>query len=227
LGGHLFNFIRNQVDWIHSNESDQFTLTSLDPSRVRKASFGVGTLYFYNIVLRYGVRLGSELFLSQETPIAPSSQGSQNTAISHNKTVRFPCSGIITGSEEGYLIAPTIRMDIAEGQDIALMLLSPRTSNHTLSSEKPTLTIPDDEASVIVSEEAGELRCTGSVAGSKFQAGRLVLNRNPHLPVYEDGYNEVLCKLAGPGEINATWKPVSRTFEECLFRLPSWSTRCN
>ncbi|TMH97182.1 hypothetical protein E6H37_00645 [Candidatus Bathyarchaeota archaeon] len=108
-------------------------------------------------------------------------------------------------------------MDVAEGQDIGLMLLSPRTSSHTISTEKTTLTIPDEEANVTVSSEAGELRCTGEISSSKFQAARLVLNRNPNLPIYKDGYNEELSKLAGPGEINAIWKPVSRTFEECLF----------
>lgn len=125
--------MKNQVDWIHSDESDQFTVANLDASRVRKASGGIGTLYLYNALTKNAVRLGNELFLSQETPLATSSPGSQKTAISLNQTMRFPCTGIITGSEEGYVIAPTIRMDVAEGQDIAIMLLSARASTYTIS----------------------------------------------------------------------------------------------
>ena len=42
------------------------------------------------------------------------------------------------------------------------------------------------------------------------------MNRNPGLPVYKAGFNEILGKIRGRGRISAVWKPVGRSFEELV-----------
>jgi len=218
----LFSLVKNEVDIARSEESDQFTINGLDSSKVRKALKGIGVLYFWNVPTRYKMSSSMswrwKLYLAPgETRIQPLSLDTQGTTFSIERADRFACCGVITGSGEGYLIAPTVMIDIAFGRDIALMLVSPRTSSPRISLEKQALSIPDAEANLIVSNEADGLRCTGSISGSKFKAAKLTLNRNPNLPIYKGGFNEELCQLTEPGEINVAWKPAARNFAERVF----------
>ena len=66
-----------------------------------------------------------------------------------------------------------------------------------------------------LSTENGELRCAGTISES-FKTARIILNRNPGLPVYKEGFNATLHELKEPGSISCTWKPVARSFEEQL-----------
>jgi hypothetical protein len=63
--------------------------------------------------------------------------------------------------------------------------------------------------------ESGELRCLGTFS-TGLKGAKVILNRNPRLPVYKAGFNETLRKLKGRGQINAIWRPVGRSFEELV-----------
>jgi hypothetical protein len=128
---------------------------------------------------------------------------------------KFPCTGIVTSNGEGFMIAPALKLDMGKGREIILMLLSPPARPHNVSVEKTVLAIPGEEAMMTLTTESGELRCLGTFStGSK--GGRVILNRNPRIPVYKAGFNETLSKLRGPGKISAFWKPVDRSFEELV-----------
>jgi len=128
---------------------------------------------------------------------------------------KFPCTGIVTSNGEGYMIAPALKLELGKGREIVLMLLSPSVRPHNISVEKTVLAIPGAEAMMTLTAESGELRCLGTLStGSK--GGRVILNRNPRLPVYRAGFNEILGKLNGPGQISAVWRPIGRSFEELV-----------
>jgi len=138
---------------------------------------------------------------------------------------KFPCTGIVTSNGEGYMIAPALKLELGKGREIVLMLLSPSVRSHNVSVEKTVLAIPGEEAMMTLTAESGELRCLGTLStGSK--GGRLILNRNPRLPVYKAGFNETLGKLKGPGQIRAVWRPVGRSFEELVLAFDP-STICS
>ncbi len=66
-----------------------------------------------------------------------------------------------------------------------------------------------------ITAESGELRCLGTFS-AKSKGARVILNRNPRLPVYKAGFNETLGKFKGRRRISAVWKPVGRSFEELV-----------
>jgi hypothetical protein len=208
MPGRLLSLIDNQVDWVRSDDSETITVSDFDISIVRKATIGTGVFYFYdegwNSELSF--RLESALVLSP---------GPMQASMTFDRLARFPSSGVITRSDEGYLIAPTLKIEVSKGSNIAIMLLSPRSLPYHISADKPALFIPN-EANVAVSTEEGALHCTGAVSSSKIESAKLILNRNPNLPVYRSGYNQELCKLTSPGEVDVTWKPVAGAFEDCL-----------
>jgi hypothetical protein len=127
----------------------------------------------------------------------------------------FPCTGIVTSNGEGYLIAPAIKLDVGKGREIVLMLLSPPARPYNVSAEKTVLAIPGEEATLTLTAESGELRCLGNFL-TESKGAKVILNRNPRLPVYKAGFNETLGKLRGRGQIRAVWKPVGRSFEELV-----------
>jgi hypothetical protein len=118
-----------------------------------------------------------------------------------------------------YLKNPIIQLALPEGRDVVLMLLFPDNASREVSVDKAILTVPAEDATVTLSTDNGELRCLGTVTGRGFKAAKIVLNRNPDLPVYKSGFNQTLCELKEPGEISAVWKPVTRSFEQCLMAL--------
>ncbi|OLE92095.1 MAG: hypothetical protein AUF79_00500 [Crenarchaeota archaeon 13_1_20CM_2_51_8] len=126
---------------------------------------------------------------------------------------KFPCVGIVTSNGEGYMIAPALRLDMGKGRDIVLMLLSPPARPHNVSVEKTVLAIPGEEATMTLTAESGGLRCLGTFSTGS-NGARVILNRNPRIPVYKAGFNETLGKFKGPGQISAVWRPVGRSFEE-------------
>ena len=203
----LVNLIYSKVDWAHSDNSDAVTI-DFDPSTVLKTTRGTGVLYFYD------EGWSNELSFIQTIP-ADFLPGPGRISLVFDKLARFPCTGIITNENEGYLIAPTAKIEADAGKNIAIMLLSPRTFPHGVTVDKPGLSIPN-EANLAITSDAGQLQIKGTITGTKSEAVRLVLNRNPHLPIYRAGYNEQLVEFTQPGEINATWKPVGRVFQDLL-----------
>jgi hypothetical protein len=210
----VFSSPNNPVRWDPSEERDSFTVYGLE--HIRGALKGLGLLYFYMTGSKTPV-LRSEFVLLQSTPAEYSMIQPQVTMASIDAQAKGPASGIITESRDGtFIIAPSLKLDVPEGRDLALMLVSPIRGIHEVSTDKMTLEVPSDEATVTLSTGSGELRCSGSVSGKGVKGARLVLNRNPRLPVFSLGFDEKLCELNGPGEISAVWKPISRNFEECL-----------
>jgi hypothetical protein len=208
MPGHLLNLIDNQVDWVHADDSDIVTVSDFDFSTVRKATVGTGVFYSYD------EGWNNELSFLLEAPLVLS-PGPMQVTMTFDRLARFASTGIITMSDEGYVIAPTMKVEVTNGRNIAIMLFSPRTIPHRISADNPVLSIPD-EANVKVSTEGGVVRCTGAISGAKIESARLILNRNPNLPVYRSGYNQELCKLTAPGEVDVTWKPVAGAFEDFL-----------
>src|SRR6266700_2909381 len=76
------------------------------------------------------------------------------------------------------MIAPALRLDLAKGREIVLMLLSPPARPHNVSVEKNVLTIPDGEATVTVTTGNGEVRCQGTFPA---QAKSLSFDNMPSL----------------------------------------------
>jgi hypothetical protein len=133
-----------------------------------------------------------------------------------DKAIKFPCTGLITHTDEGYLIAPALRLDIPDGRDIVLMMFSPRTRPLSISLDKTSLSIMGETASVTLSTGTDGLQCTGTVPSGEFIA-RIILTRNPGLPVYTQGFEEKLCETKeSEASISATWKPVTRSFEDSV-----------
>jgi hypothetical protein len=95
------------------------------------------------------------------------------------------------------------------------MLLSPPAKPHNVSVDKTVLAIPREEATMTLTAESGELRCLATFP-ARSKGAKVVLNRNPRLPVYKAGFNETLGKLGGRGQIRVVWKPVSRSFEDLV-----------
>jgi len=150
---------------------------------------------------------------SQTTPAQYSADESGAISVELEAQSRFPCSGIITSTGEGYTISPAFKLDPAKGQSIVLMLLAPRTSPYNVAVGKYVLTFQKAESYVTVTSDGGEVRCSGAIS-SQSKTARIILNRNPGLPVYRAGFNETLSLIRGGGQIRASWKPVARSFEE-------------
>jgi len=111
------------------------------------------------------------------------------------------------------MIARALKLDMGKGREIVLMLLSPPAKPHNVSVEKTVLAIPREEATMTLTAESGELRCLATFP-ARSKGAKVVLNRNPRVPVYKAGFNEILGKLGGRGQISVVWKPVGRSFED-------------
>lgn len=207
----LINQSKNQVQWDQSQGYDSIVLGGLGP--IQAALQGRGVLYSWAPKGK-GATWYGEFDLSQDRPASYTLKGS-DLVLDLDPALKSPCAGIITGMDEGYIIAPSIKLKVSEGREIAMMLLSPTPATHEVSLDKTTLSTPDSEGMVMISTEEGEVRCQGTVSG-RFKTARLVLNRNPGLPVYREGFNQTLCVHRGPGELYTTWKPASRHFQELL-----------
>ena len=217
--GQVVSFVNNPVRWDQSTKPDSFTVYGLE--RLRGVYQGIGLLYFYCQEFFSGrnpkIQFKQEFVLMKSKQIGYGGQVPDAVTTSLDASVRFPCSGIITGTGEGYIIAPTIRFDIAEGRDLALMLLSPMAKEYGLSLEKVTLEASGE--TIVLSTVEDEVRCSGTLVGGGFKWARLILNRNPSLPVFTKGFNEQLSEIKEPGVISTAWKPIRRNFEECLVAL--------
>lgn len=159
--------------------------------------------------------LNSQFVLLKSAPAMYTRRNNDQDSICIESPKESPCSGFIAKSGEGYIIGPAVKLARTLGSDIILMFLSPSTTAPEIMVGRAALNALGEEATVTLSAGNGELRCAGAVSGS-FKTARIVLNRNPDLPVYKDGFNETLRELKEPGSLNCVWKPVTRSFEEQL-----------
>jgi len=204
--------VKNRVELGQSGGRDFLTVYGI--GNLKGAFRGRGLVYSSIQGVDEVARLNCQFELSQPTRAEYTIEQGQVT-LEFDPTDKFPCVGIVTSNGEGYMIAPALKLDVGKKREIVLMLLSPPGRPHNVSVENTVLAIPGEEATMTLTAESGELRGLATFStGSK--GGRVILNRNPRLPVYRAGFNETLGKLRGPGKISAVWKPVGRSFEELV-----------
>ena len=205
--------MKNPVERDQSGGHDCFTVSGI--GSLKGAFRGRGLVYSWIQGVDEAFGPNCQFELSQPTPAEYTIIGQGQIIVEFDPKDKFPCAGIVTSNGEGYLIAPALRLELAKGREIVLVLLSPPARPHNVSVEKNVLTIPDGEATVTVTTGNGEVRCQGTFPAQSKEA-KVVLNRNPRLPVYRAGFNETVSKLRGRGRMNAVWKPVGRSFEELV-----------
>lgn len=209
----LVSYVNNQIFWDSSGTPETFTIS--DVGNVQRTIFGQGILFFWT---QKGAGSGTSFQIEYElrqVRQAESVNGINQVTIGLQPQDRFPCTGIISMAGDGYIIAPSLRLEFEHSREVVMMILSPRIGPHNLSLEKTLLAIPGSESTVLLSAENGEVRCRGSLP-SGYKTARIVLTRNPELTVHKKGFDQELAKLKDPGEIFAEWRPVGRDFEERL-----------
>jgi hypothetical protein len=208
----LISYVKNPIELSESGRRNCLTVYGI--GSLKGAFRGRGLVYSSIQGVDEVARLNCQFELSQPTRAEYTIEQGQVT-VEFDPIDKFPCAGIVTSNGEGYMFAPALKLDVGKDREIVLMLLSPPARPHNVSVEKTVLAIPGEEATMTLTAESGELRCLATVSsGSK--GARVILNRNPRLPVYKAGFNETLGKLKGRGRINAVWRPVGRSFEDLV-----------
>jgi hypothetical protein len=209
----LISKVKNLISYRLSDGREYITVNAV--GGLKTAFKGIGILYSSSSRGRSPI-LDCEFNLQNATPATYSSDESGKISVELEALSKSPCCGIRASTGEGYIISPTIQLDPAEGPDIVLMIISPRTSPYNLAVEKNILAISRDESEVTVTSDAGELRCSGTIS-DKTKTARIILNRNLELLAHRAGFDQTLSELRGQGEISAVWRPVARSFEELAF----------
>jgi len=209
---HLTSYVKNPVDHFTDNGREYFTVQAIGP--LKGVFLGRGIVYSWVEQVGENATMNSQFEMREMTP-ARHVVESRKIKVELDAQSRFPCSGMISSTGEGYSIGLAFKLEPTKGPNLVLMLISPRSSPVNVSVEKSVLAIRNEESRVIVTTDGGKLRCLGEISGQSKMA-RIVLNRNPRLPVYRAGFNETLFELKGRGKISAVWKPVARSFEELL-----------
>ncbi len=197
-----------------------FHISSRGGFRVRKVVQGLGVLYFYWAGGVYSRRptFNKSLLMPGPTPLntgVSSKSGEPSVKISIPDM--FPCAGAVSPELGGFLTATTVKLDVAEGKDIAAMLIVPHPAPARVSLGKNSLSIPADGSSAKIQLTSnGQLDCAGALSGG-FDSAKLLLTRNSNPPISDLGLVEELVEATEPGAISASWKPVTRSFEELLF----------
>jgi len=216
LGGcqltRLISYVKNQVELGPDGGRDCLTVYGI--GNLKGAFRGKGVIYSWIQGVDEAARWNCQFELLQPTR-AEFTNRQGEIIVEFDPMDKFPCTGIVTSNGEGYMIAPALKLDVGKGSEIVLTLLSPPAKPHNVSVEKTVLAIPGEEATMTLTAESGELRCLGNFSAMS-KGARVILNRNPGLPVYKAGFNETLGKLKGRGQISAVWKPVDRSFEELV-----------
>jgi hypothetical protein len=201
-----------------SSSSSSFHIKEDGGFRTRKAVHGLGILYFYwGGGVRMYPRWNKSLFMPHPTPMDTNIFSKASEPSMFNIPDVFPCAGAVSPELGGYLVAPTVKLDVAEGKDIAAMLIAPHPDPTHLTLGKNSLSIPADGSDARIELTSnGHLNCEGTFSTGSNSA-RLVLKRDSNPPIRDFGLVEELVQAKEPGPINASWKPVTRSFEELLF----------
>jgi hypothetical protein len=217
----LVSYVKNPIGYRLSDGREYITVDAV--GRLKAAFKGRGILYSWVQGVGRQAALNSQFASTQTTQTEYFSDEQGRLSLELDAQPRTPCSGIRTATGEGYIISPMLKLDPIIGPSIVMMDLAPRTSSYNVEVEKSVLAISKDESEVTVTSDGGELRCSGTISGQT-KTAHIILNRNPELPVYRAGFNQTLSELKGQGEINATWRPVSRSFEEHVIAFSPAST---
>lgn len=208
----LVSYVKSAVERDESGGRDRFVFH--DVGTVKKVSIGRGILYSWVQGVDLAAMLLSQFVMLQDAQVEHAQENDQIIVDSQTLPM-FPACGIITSGGEGFVLAPSLKLDVNKGKNMVLMVLSPTTSPRRLSVEKNILNIPKAESTMSISTDGDELHSLGLITG-RSKTTKIIINRNPHLPVYRAGFNETLTTLKGRGRISATWKPVARSFEELV-----------
>ena len=219
---HLINFVNDFP--IKVNElGDKYSITAGNTSKFRGAFSGIGAFVFY-FTPRGGAGRNppapvwnTQLVMTGEIQTETLSQLSPNATVQLDLPDRFPCTGLMTADMEGFIVASTIRLDMDDGRDVAIMLMSSSKEPAKIDVEKATLSISSDKynATVFITADDG-IRCAGTISGQGFKAAKLVLERRPNCPTLHRSFVEEIVETKGPGQMNAIWRPVSRNYEDTL-----------
>ncbi len=216
----LVSYIKNPIAYHQSDGREYLTIDGI--GRLKAATKGFGIFYSWAQLSAMVGALNCQFDLRQTTQAQYSTDKAGKTIVELGAQPRPPCTGIRTSTGEGFIISPAIKFEPIQGQTIAVMLIAPRFSPHTITVEKAVLAIPKEESQVIVEPSGGELRCSGTILG-RSKTTHIILNRNPRLPMYRDGFDQTLAELKGQGQIRATWKPTAQTFEELILAFYPFS----
>jgi hypothetical protein len=214
----LLSYVKNRIELEQSEGRDVFTVS--DIGSLKRALCGRGVLYSW---AQPGEEAALRCQFSLSNSILANVEGNdlEGVRVPFEARWRFPCSGIITRTLEGFIVAPAIQLEPVKGSSVVLMTISPTRAPHGLSVDKNILAIPNEESTVAVTTGGGQVNCSGTVPVHA-KAAKIVLNRNPGHPVYPSGFNETLSEIKGNGQISGVWKPVARSFEELVVAFSPW-----
>lgn len=219
---HLINFV-NDLSLKVNELGDKYSITLGNTSKLRGAFSGIGAFVFY-FTPRGGVGKNppapvwnTQLVMMGEIQTETLSQLSSDVAMQLDLPSRYPSTGLMTADMEGFIVASTIRLDMDDGRDIAIMLVSSSKEPAKIDVEKTTLSISSDKcnATVLITADDG-IRCAGTISGHGFKAAKLLLGRRPNCPTSSHGFVEEIAETKGPGQMNGIWRPVSRNYEDTL-----------
>ena len=205
----LISYLKSPIDHRSSGRREYVTVQGI--GKLKAAFKGVLTFYSWIEGVAEGGFTRNDFVMSQTSPVEYFDP--EGGSVEFEVQFSFPCSGIVTGAGEGYIISPAIKIEPVKPPSIVVMLLAPRTAPYVVATETNILAIPNNESAVMVDTNNGELHCSGNILG-KAKSARIIMNRNPGLPFYRAGFNETLSAIKGPGRISADWRPAARSFEE-------------
>jgi hypothetical protein len=207
----LISYVKNPIGYLQSDGKEYITIDGV--GGLKAVSKGRGILYSWVQGVGRQAALNCQFASLQMTQAEYATDEPGRISLELEAQPRTPCSGLRTSTCEGYIISPAYKLEPIEGRSIVLLILAPKTTPYSVEVEKSVLTISKDESEVTVTSDGGEVRCSGGISGQT-KAAHIILNRNPGLPVYRAGFNQTISELKGQGEINASWSPVARSFEE-------------
>ena len=220
---HFINFV-NDLPVTANAVGDKYSIYVGQTQKLRGARKGVGSFVFYYTPKEGGGRRlnppllswNTQLVMTGDTPLELLRLSSDG-AIQMDIPGPSPCSGLITANMEGFIVAPTIKLDMSDGRDVAIMLLSPRREPAKIDVEKTTLSITSDKlnATVLITAD-DKVGCAGMISGQGFKTAHLLLTRRPSCSNIHHVFMEKIAETKGPGQINVTWKPVTKNFEDTL-----------
>ncbi len=221
---HLINFVHDfllAVNTLGNNYSLSIGKTEI--LKLRGAYKGIGVFAFYTSPrgqIKSTANASSwntQLVMTEEASIESLQRQSSDETIQLNLPDPVTCTGLMTWDMEGFIVAPTIKLEMHDGRDIAIMLLSSIKEPAKIDLEKTSLSIASDKINATVFMNIADgVHFDGTISGEGFSMARLFLTRKPQCSTIQRGFTEKIAETKGPGQIHVTWRPVSRSFEDTL-----------
>ncbi|HZY47515.1 MAG TPA: hypothetical protein VFE96_06925 [Candidatus Bathyarchaeia archaeon] len=215
----LVSYVSNRVDRGVADRSGYLTVRGV--GGLKAALKGVGILYSELQRHTEDVRFRCRFMLKDATLAEYSIDNSGGISVKLDAQSRFPCSGFVASTGEGYIVSPAFKLEPINGPGVVMMFLAPRTTPFDVSVEKTVLAIPNYDSVVTVSSEDGEIRCVGTIS-SRARRASIILNRRPGLPAFKTAFDETLSQITAEGHISANWRPVARSFQELIVAFDPW-----